>query len=222
MVFKGKKGYSLIIAVIAVNVFAILLMMARSMWETEIKRDLEEELIFRARQYTTAIELYRAKNSNIFPQALEILYAEKFLRKTYPDPMTESGEWNLVMQAIGGGSKSLLIVPPQQLGVYLTRAQLIGVASSSTEEGFREYRKKKRYCEWAIYVGEDISKDMPELTFVALEGEKGKDTKETGKESKETDSEGREVEREEGRENEKETSGRGEEKGEESGEGDNG
>jgi hypothetical protein len=175
VVFRGKAGYSLLIAIIAVNVFAVLIMMARSMWETELTRDLEEELIFRARQYVTAIELYKQKHTNLYPQDLDILYTEKFLRKQYPDPMTEKGEWNIVMQGTTGGKKSLLIVPPDQLDQYITQAQIIGVASSSCEEGFKEYRKKKRYCEWAIYVGEDPSKDMPEITFVGEESdERGK------------------------------------------------
>lgn len=175
MVFKEKSGYSLIIAIVAVNVFAVLLMMAHTMWETELKRDLEEELIFRARQYVTAIELYKQKHNNLFPQDLDILFTEKFLRKEYADPMTEEGKWNLVMQGTTGGKKSLLIVPADQLDKYLTKAQIIGVATSSCEEGFREYRKKKRYCEWAFYVGEDPKKDMPDITFVDKEGEGDKD-----------------------------------------------
>jgi hypothetical protein len=182
MAFKGKAGYSLLIAVIAVNVFAVFLMMARSMWETELARDLEEELIFRARQYVTAIEFYKQKHNNLFPQDLDILYTENFLRKQYPDPMTEEGEWQIVMQGTTAGKKSLLIVPPDQLGKYLTKAQIIGVATYSCEEGFREYRKKKRYCEWAFYVGEDPLKDMPDVTIIGEEGEGGREGGERGRE----------------------------------------
>ena len=175
MVFKGKAGYSLLIAIIAVNVFAVLLMKARTMWETELARDLEEELIFRARQYVTAIEFYKQKHSNLFPQDFDILFTENFLRKQYPDPMTEEGEWQIVMQSTTAGKKSLLIVPPDQLDAYLSKAQIVGVATASCEEGFREYRKKKRYCEWAFYVGEDPSKEMPDITFVGEEGDGGKE-----------------------------------------------
>jgi len=182
VVFKKKSGYSLIIAIVAVNVFAVLLMMAHTMWETELARDLEEELIFRARQYVTAIELYKQKHNNLFPQDLDILFTEKFLRKEYADPMTEEGKWNLVMQGTTGGKKSLLIVPADKLDKYLTKAQIIGVATSSCEEGFREYRKKKRYCEWAFYVGEDPKKDMPDITFVDKEGEGGRDGDREGRE----------------------------------------
>jgi hypothetical protein len=49
---------------------------------------------------------------------------------------------------------------------YITRASIVGVCSSSCEEGFLVYRKKKKYCEWAVYLGEQIDKEMPELEFV--------------------------------------------------------
>ena len=175
MIFKKKAGYSLIIAIIAVNVFAILLLTARTMWETELMRDLEEELIFRGRQYVTAIELFKAKHQNLFPKDLEVLYTEKFLRKLYTDPMTESGEWNIVMQGTTAGKKAMLVVPPDLMEKYASKGQIIGVCSSSIEEAFRQYRNKKRYCEWAFYVGEDPEKEMPDLTFVGQEDEERRD-----------------------------------------------
>jgi hypothetical protein len=78
------------------------------------------------------------------------------------------------MQGTTGGKKSLMVVPPELLEKYLVKGQIIGVASSSAEEGYREYRKKKRYCEWVFYVGEDLSKSMPDITFIDEEGEEGK------------------------------------------------
>lgn len=136
------------------------------MWETEIKMDLEEELLFRARQYKTAIELYMKKNPNISPKNFKVLYEKKFLRKLYTDPFTETGEWNIVMRSGLAGKKGLLVVPEELLAQYITKARIIGVCATSPEEGFRIYRGKKRYSEWAIYVGEKVKKKMPELKFV--------------------------------------------------------
>lgn len=166
---KGrKKGYALLTAIAAINIFAILTLTAHSMWETEIQLDLEDELLFRARQYKIAIELYLKKNINVYPRNLEDLYEKKFLRKLFKDPMSESGEgeWNLVMRGGTGAAKGLLIVPLELLDQYLNKARIIGVCSTSNEEGIRVYRGKKRYSEWAVYVGEKIEKDMPELNFV--------------------------------------------------------
>ncbi len=57
-----EKGYSLLVAIFAVTIFSILILTARAHWETEIRRDLEAELIFRGRQYVIAIEKYMKKN----------------------------------------------------------------------------------------------------------------------------------------------------------------
>jgi hypothetical protein len=164
---KTKAGYALLGAIIAVNIFAILVLAARRMWETEITRDLEAEYLFRARQYKTAIEFYRKKNNNLYPKNLEELFKKKFLRKLYKDPLSESGTWNLVMMGAAAGKRSILIVPEDMLPQYRNRARIIGVCSTSPEEGFLEYRTKKRYSEWAVYVGEQVNKEMPELKFVS-------------------------------------------------------
>lgn len=209
----SKKGYALLTAIIALNIFAILMLKARDMWEREMQRDLEAELLFRARQYVTAIELYMKKNPNMFPTSLELLYEKKFLRKLYKDPMTEEGKWNVVMRSgkpgagirgdsgdsgsrsgrSGGGGRggtgALWIVPEDMLPDYLRRAMIIGVCSSSVEEGYLVYRKKKKYCEWAVYLGEQIDKDMPELKFV-VDGDPDKPPK-TSRDESESDDTGR-------------------------------
>jgi hypothetical protein len=163
----SKSGYALLAAIIAVNLFAILILKARDMWETVMQRDLEQELLFRANQYMTAIEFYRKKNANIPLKNLDELVEKKFLRKLYPDPMTEDGVWNLVMRDGRAGKKGLLIVPEEMLEQYIGKAMIVGVCSNSPDEGFLEYRKKKRYNEWAVYAGQQIEKEMPELKYVA-------------------------------------------------------
>jgi len=165
-------GYVLLTAVIAVNIFAILILKARTMWETGIRRDLEQELVFRGKQYVTAIEMYKKKHTNLPPRDLDILYEEKFLRKRFKDPMTESGTWNIVMRGGKAGARStLLIVPEELVPQYINRAMIVGVCSTSPEEGFLEYRKKKKYNEWAFYLGEQVNKEMPELKYVDESGE---------------------------------------------------
>jgi len=181
-----NKGYALLTAVLAIAIFSVLILKARDMWETEIQRDLEQELLFRARQYVTAIEMFRQKNPNTFPQSLDELFEKKCLRKRFLDPMTKEGLWNVVMRSglPGGDKNALLVVPEDMLPEYVTKASIIGVCSSSCEEGFMVYRKKKKYCEWAVYLGEQLDKEMPELKYVAdgttsggEEGEKGESDK---------------------------------------------
>jgi len=106
---------------------------------------MEEELIFRARQYVSAINLYRTKNNNLYPKKLKILYEKKILRKLYKDPISESMEWNVVMQSTKLGKKKLLIIPKKLVKKFIGTSHIIGVISTSTKEGFREYRGKKHF-----------------------------------------------------------------------------
>ncbi|MEN8154513.1 MAG: hypothetical protein ABFR75_10865 [Acidobacteriota bacterium] len=162
----NKRGYTLIAAIIAINIFAIFSLMAASMWERVLGRDLEEELLFRGEQYVNAIENFRKKNPNLYPRSLEELDENKFLRELYKDPVSDSGEWNLVLKSKNARIKSLMVVPTDLLAKYIRNANLIGVSSSSINESYRIYRGKTRYDEWAFYIGAKKDKEMPELKFI--------------------------------------------------------
>ncbi len=64
----------------------------------QIKRDREEEMIRRGRQYARGIQRYYRKFGR-YPAKLEDLESTnnlRFLRRRYKDPMTESGEWRII------------------------------------------------------------------------------------------------------------------------------
>jgi len=155
----------MIVLIIAVSVLTVFLLMAVPLWETVLQREAEEELLFRGRQYVTAIGLYLKNHNNLHAQNFEILHLEKFLRRLYPDPMTDDGRWDMVFQDNSGAAAKLLVVPAGQAKAYFSRAVLIGVCSTSAETGFREYRGKKKYNEWAFYFGGKEDEDMPELQY---------------------------------------------------------
>jgi len=166
MTREGRsRGYVMIVLMVAVAVLAVLLLMAVPLWQTEAQREAEAELIFRGRQYVNAIGLYVKNHSNLFPQNLEILHLEKFLRQLYPDPVSADGRWDLVMRETSGGEAKYLIVPAHMARAYLGRAVLVGVCSTSPETGFREYRGKKKYNEWAFYLGENENEKMPDMQY---------------------------------------------------------
>jgi len=71
---------------------------AAPVWQHIMKREREEELIWRGKQYVQAIKLYQNKHPGAYPPKLDILVEQKFLRKLFPDPMTEDGEWKLLRQ----------------------------------------------------------------------------------------------------------------------------
>lgn len=165
----GDGGYVMIVLMIAVAVLAVLMLMAVPLWKTEAQREAEAELIFRARQYVNAIELYVKSHNNLYPQNFEILHLEKFLRQLYPDPMSEDGVWDMVFQDSSGGEAKYLVVPVRMAKAYFSRAQLVGVCSTSARTAFREYRGMEKYNEWAFYVGENESEKMPVLRYEGME-----------------------------------------------------
>jgi len=163
---NGRSGYALITAIIAINIFAIFSLMASSMWQREIGRENENELIFRGNQYVRAITAYRKKHPNTFPPDIEILEKERFIRKLYRDPVNETGEWNYVIKSRNANNKALLIITSELLSKYAKSHNIIGVASGSPDESYMEYRGKNRYDEWAFYFGHKIDQEMPELKFI--------------------------------------------------------
>lgn len=65
---------------------------------TEIKRDREDDLIHRGKQYQRAIKLFYKKFGR-YPTSLGELQNTQnvhFLRKLYNDPMTPDGEWRII------------------------------------------------------------------------------------------------------------------------------
>lgn len=99
---KGRSrtdaGYAMAALLVGLAVMSVLLAMAMPVWRTMVKREKEEELIFRGRQYARAIELYQRKYANTYPPSVDVLLEQKFLRRRYKDPMTEDGGFQVLYQ----------------------------------------------------------------------------------------------------------------------------
>lgn len=91
------SGYILIILMFMVTVLSLGLMVAVPVWETQLRREKEEELIFRGNQYVEAVRLFQLKNPGRFPKSLDELIKEKCLRRPFRDPMTPEGQWNVIL-----------------------------------------------------------------------------------------------------------------------------
>ena len=166
---RKNEGYSLIILMMVIAVMSIGLMLAVPVWQTQIQRGKEEELIFRGKQYVEAIRLYQMKHPGTFPKAFEDLFKERCLRQLYKDPMTEDGEWNVILHAEGvsqqkGGSPQKIMIAPQKVLTSIKNPLIIGVVSSSTKKSIRIYYDNDSYDKWLFYYGQDPAK-MPEIIF---------------------------------------------------------
>ncbi|HXV64678.1 MAG TPA: hypothetical protein VEK15_28530 [Vicinamibacteria bacterium] len=95
---RCEDGYVLFGIVILIIILGVSMGAAVPLWEKVVQREREQELIWRGYQYMQAIELYQKKYPGAYPPTMEVLVEQKFLRKEYPDPMTESGEWRVLRQ----------------------------------------------------------------------------------------------------------------------------
>ena len=93
MVYPLLLGSILIIGVATAGV--------AELWSTQVKREKEEELLFRLGEIRRGITRYRADHNRL-PKELKDLLEDKtqmqvrrYLRRIYPDPMTGKADWDL-------------------------------------------------------------------------------------------------------------------------------
>lgn len=172
---QAQAGYSLVILIVAVTVLNILVAAMLPLWSTAIRREKEEELIFRGFQYAEAIRVFHQRYQR-YPNKLEELLEVKprCIRQLWKDPMTEDGKWSLIFQnqpqgplrPQPGGSPSDPNGRPTpdedqdqgdgnegpQLGVRKGEAvqigPIIGVRSKSGEKSHLVFYGRERYDEW--------------------------------------------------------------------------
>jgi len=139
---------------VAMAVMAVLMTVALPTWSQMIRRENEEELIFRGTQYARAIGLYQRRFANAAPASVDVLIEQRMLRKKFKDPMSpnEDGEFQFLTAAgqaaaaRTGGAPARGAAPPQP-GAK-PAGGIIGVASKNTGESLRAYNGKSHYNEW--------------------------------------------------------------------------
>lgn len=164
-----ENGYTLIILLFALFVMSIGLLVAVPVWETQIQREKEEELIFRGKQYVEAIRLFQTKNPGSFPKTFDELVEEKCIRKLFKDPMTKDGEWNIILPYSGisskkGASVQKVLVAPLSVLPSIQNAQIIGVVSSSPRASIKIYLEQETYDRWLFFYGQDPD-SFPEIVY---------------------------------------------------------
>jgi len=96
---SSESGYVLLAVMLAFTLMLIALAASAPRLGQQIKREKEEELVHRGKDYATAVKRYVHKNGGRFPLSVEQLEDTnkvRFLRKRYKDPMTGEADWRLV------------------------------------------------------------------------------------------------------------------------------
>ena len=79
------------VLLVAMAVMLTLMTVAMPVWRQQQKREREEELLFRLKQYAHALVLYQRRLPGAAPANLDDLVKERFLRRKYKDPDHRQG-----------------------------------------------------------------------------------------------------------------------------------
>jgi type II secretory pathway pseudopilin PulG len=96
---SAESGYVLLALMLVLTLLLIAMSIEAPRLAQQIKRQKEEELVHRGRDYATAVKRFVHKNGGQYPLSVEQLENTnhiRFLRKKYIDPMTGESDWKLV------------------------------------------------------------------------------------------------------------------------------
>jgi type II secretory pathway pseudopilin PulG len=146
IIVKNRNGFTYMLALILVMIMGIMLGAIGQTWQTVMKREREEELLFRGNQIREAIGRWYTPRPGQAPATplndLKYLLEDnrsltpiRYLRRMYIDPITGK-DWDIIRDPVRG---------------------IVGVASKSQEkplkvDGFPDELKdlagKEKYSDW--------------------------------------------------------------------------
>jgi type II secretory pathway pseudopilin PulG len=183
---RAEVGYAMAALLVAMSVMAIMMSAAMPTWSHMIRREKEEELLFRGNQYARAINQYQRKFANASPATLDVLIEQRMLRKKFKDPLSPSkdGEFQMLYlstraggpQGTKGTGRAGGIGPGPSAGrgvgaggsgtdtqsgsTYSTTPSggIVGVASKNTGTSIKIHKGKTRYNEWEFVAMEQSTR----------------------------------------------------------------
>ena len=140
---RRAAGFTYLTILFVVAIMGIGLALTGEVWHTAAMREREAALLWTGEHYRRAIERYYLAGPRQYPRELTDLLkdsrkpvVERYLRKLYPDPITNSDEWGVVKAPLGG-----------VMGVY-SRSE----GKPLKEAGFKptqaEFQGAKKYSDW--------------------------------------------------------------------------
>jgi type II secretory pathway pseudopilin PulG len=173
---SGESGFTMVAVVIGMLLLSIAIAAIGPAIGNIGKRDREEELIFRGRQYARGVALFQRRFGR-YPNTLKEMYENnpRVLRHLWKDPMCNCDDWYLIIlnspdaNPLAGGSG----LPPAGGGTFArptptptpppsgtfgtpttSAGPIIGVRSKVHREGLQEWRGQKFYDQWKFIVGD--------------------------------------------------------------------
>jgi hypothetical protein len=129
-----ESGYALLLMVFLTAMMVVSTLTIGLWIKTEVKRQKEEEMIWRGKQYVRGIKLYYKKLGR-YPTSLEDLTKPQvgnihFMRQAYKDPMNkEDGAWRLLY--VGPSGQLIGSLKPPQSSLLLPQASGFGTPAGA-------------------------------------------------------------------------------------------
>ena len=96
---RGEEGYNLVFLIVAITILNVLVAVALPLWSHVIRRDKEEETIFRGLQYAEAIRVFQQRFGRYPTSLAELVEVEpRSIRQLWKEPLTDDGEFGLVIE----------------------------------------------------------------------------------------------------------------------------
>ncbi len=184
---RQPPGYTLVAVVIFIAILTIVIAAVGPSISMIMKREREEELLFRGKQYARAIALFQRRYGR-YPNSLEEIYENRprVIRKLWKDPMCRCDNWKLLILGQPDSSpfmnqnvdpsnrppstySNLIRTPTPGAfgsgeGERKDVGPIVGVRSRTHQEALREWRGRRFYDEWRFIVG-DADSDAPIVNF---------------------------------------------------------
>ena len=151
-----NRGFTFLSLLIVVAITAGALAAAGGLWSHTAQREKEAELLFVGEQFRQAIALYYWRTpggAHQFPKSLEVLLddqrwpvTQRYLRKVYRDPITNTQEWGIV-EAPGGGV----------MGVY-SKSEEVPIKAGNFPQRYGSFAEARNYTDWKFVFSPETPK----------------------------------------------------------------
>lgn len=150
----GEQGLVLLALLIMLILVGVAALAAGEVWSTTLKRERETELLFIGNQYRRAIEDYwkMSPGRRAYPPSVDVLLTDDrfpnpvhHLRKLFRDPMTDTGEFEPVMQSNG------------VMGIHSVSTD-VPIKKAGFPPALAQFENAETYAQWQfIFVPKGVS-----------------------------------------------------------------
>ncbi|HEX8961341.1 MAG TPA: type II secretion system protein [Geobacteraceae bacterium] len=171
----SSAGFTLVAAMVAVVIIGIMLGAASQTWQTMLKRDREEELLFRGTQYRDAIAqwykprpgqpptqqtrpLKDLKDLLEDPNSLETV---RYLRRLYKDPITN-------------GDFEPILGPTQEIIGVKSASQDPPLKRGNFPDDLKDFGEKDKYSDWQFNYRTQLQQQQQQQRQQQQQGQQNK------------------------------------------------